>query len=259
MSLIKRLQNQLFGNVRKQRGVVLKDTKVLHSTRSGVYKTERKRLHQSIISQLLKNTGKESKNQYSYAFFFGGGSGSGKTTLKMKMLKEHDLLKSINVVNVDPDEIKLYLPEFEIYKQLSPEKAAFLVHKESCDIRDLLVEHLIRAKINFIYESTMAKPKKYKRLFTRLHHEGYKVHLFISDLPVSLAKQRSAQRAEQDGRFVPLKIIEDTHKLIPKTFSNIRDLTDSCHIYDSRQGLELIISSTIGNRTFYHEFIKKGF
>lgn len=242
--------------MRNQRSTVLKDTKDLYSSKSGIYKPDRKKLHQSIISQLLKNAGKESNTQ-PYAFFFGGGSGSGKTTLKVKMLKEHDLLKSRDVANVDPDEIKLYLPEFELYKQLSPEKAAFLVHKESCDIRDLLVDHLIKAKMNFIYESTMAKPKKYKKLFTRLHHEGYKVHLFISTLPVSLAKERSAKRAEQDGRIVPLKIIEDTHKLIPRTFSDVRDLTESCYIYDTRQGLELIASNTIRNRTFFHEFIRK--
>jgi len=258
LGLIKKLQNRLLRtDTRNQEKIIMKDTKELHSTNSGHYKPERRKLHQSIIHQLLKNA--DQGTNPPQAFFFGGGSGSGKTTLKLKITKEHPLLKSLNAVSVDPDVIKVYLPEFEQYKQLNPEKAALLVHKESCDIRDLFVDHLIKAKITFIYESTMAKPLKYKKLFTKLHHEGFNVHLYISDLPVSLAKQRIAKRAELDGRRIPLKVVENTHKLISKTFTNVRDLTDSYHIYDSQHELELVSSNTVRNSTKYHIFLKKGF
>jgi len=257
MRFIKKLQDRLVRkNLRNQGSRILKDTKRLYSTKNGIYKPERKKLHQTIIHQLQKNAVKGANHPH--AFFFGGGSGSGKTTLKINMLKEHPLLKSINAVHVDPDEIKQYLPEFEQYKKVDPENAALLVHKESCDIRDRLVDDLIRNQKNFIYESTMAKPQKYKKLFTRLHHEGYKVHLYITDIPVSLAIQRIASRAKQDGRIVPIKAIESTHKLIPKTFLNVRDLTNSYHIYNSQEGMELVTSCTVRNSTHYHEFIKKG-
>lgn len=244
--------------LRNRGSISLKDTKELYTSKNGEYKKERKALHESIITELLKGTGKETQSERPCAYFFGGGSGSGKTTLKEKMQKEHPPFKYINAVNVDPDEIKLYLPEFKHYKQKAPHKAARLVHKESCDIRDLLVDILIKEKRNFIYESTMAKPKKYMCLFRRLKEEGFRIHLYLCTVPISTAKKRIAERAKSDGRVVPLKVIENTHQLVPKTFILVRDLTDSYHIYDNRKNTFLITSCTVRDVPAYGEFMKKG-
>lgn len=237
---------------------MLKETKELYTSKSGEYKNERKALHEAIINELLRRAGMATKSERPCVYFFGGGSGSGKTTLKEKMLKEHPPLKYIKAINVDPDEIKLYLPEFELYKQMHPQKAALLVHKESCDIRDLLVDRLIKEKRNFIYESTMAKPKKYMYLFKRLKAEGFRIHLYLSNVPISIAKKRISERARFDGRVIPIKVIENTHQLVPKTFMMVRDLTDSYHIYDNRKNILLITSCTVRDAPAYDEFIKKG-
>lgn len=250
------LNSVLQKNLKTKESIGLKDTKQLYTNKNGVYNSNRKKLHQRITADLLKISQDQNTHPPS-AYFFGGGSCSGKTTLKEKMKKELPQLKYRQLVHVDPDEIKKHLPEYEIYKQKNPQEAAILVHKESCDIRDELVELLIRKKIHFIYESTMAKPQKYKYLFSRLREEGFNIHLYIADVPLSLAIDRAAKRAKQDNRVVPEKVIINTHKLVPKTFQLVKELTDSCHLYDTQKDTKVILSCKVENHNLYQNFLKR--
>ncbi|KAF0818195.1 hypothetical protein KIS4809_2997 [Bacillus sp. ZZV12-4809] len=233
----------------------IKDTKTLFSKADGAYLSGRRALHQKILAELQKNTfqGNEINPQ---AFFFGGGSGTGKSVLRETIVKENQHLMS-RAVQVDPDEIKLYIPEYQIYKETYPQKAALLVHKESCDIRDELVNQLIQKRRSFVYESTMAKPKKYKSLFTKLKKAGYGIHLYIADASLSIARKRAAERARKDGRAVPDKVIANTHKLVPKTFIQVRDLADNYYIFNTEKGKKLVTSCTVKDCKLFEEFLKK--
>lgn len=248
------LFNWLFRN-KENNG--LKETKELYTKADGTYLSDRKALHHEIIRKLMNRTNQEQGHFRPTAYFFGGGSGSGKSTLKAKLTEDHPALTSIKVVHADPDEIKNYLPEYELYKKRDPQKAALLVHKESCDIRDKLVDELMRKRKPFIYESTMAKPGKYKRLFSRLKQEGYTIHLYLVDVPLALAMERSAARAKRDGRVVPVHVIRNTHKLVPQTFLNVRDLADSYSLYENRKNLKPILSCEVKNPDLYNDFLKK--
>lgn len=234
---------------------IIKDTKTLFSKADGAYLTGRRAIHQKILADLLKtsNQGSELNPQ---AFFFGGGSGTGKSVLRKTIAKENPQLMS-RAVQVDPDEIKLYIPEYPIYKKEYPQNAALLVHKESCDIRDELVDQLIQNRMSFVYESTMAKPKKYKSLFTKLKKAGYGIHLYLADAPLSLARKRAAERAQKDGRVVPDRIIVNTHKLVPKTFFQVRDLADSCYLFNTEKEKKLVMSYTVKDCKLFEEFLKK--
>ncbi|MCM3707981.1 zeta toxin family protein [Cytobacillus firmus] len=232
----------------------IKDTKTLFSKGDGAYLSGRRVLHQKILAD-LQNTyqGSELNPQ---AIFFGGGSGTGKSVLRETIAKSNPQLLS-RVVQVDPDEIKLYIPEYQIYKEKYPQKAALLVHKESCDIRDELVNQLIRKRRSFIYESTMAKPKKYKSLFTNLKKAGYDIHLYIADASLSLARKRAGERARKDGRVVPDKVIVNTHKLVPSTFFQVRDLADNYYIFNTEKGKKLVMSCTVKDFKMLEVFLKK--
>src|SRR5690606_39120369 len=99
-----------------------------------------------------------------------------------------------------------------------------------------LLNRLIKGKKNFIFEGTMARTRRYKSLVNKLKENGYEIHIYVVDVPVLVAKKRADERA----RKVPHKIIENTHKLVPRTFIEIKDMVDSFHIYDNQDSLTLI-------------------
>ncbi|MFC3884965.1 hypothetical protein ACFOU2_16410 [Bacillus songklensis] len=83
-----------------------------------------------------------------------------------------------------------------------------------------------------------------------------RVHL--PNLPLLLAKQRANERAKITGRKIPPHVIENTHRLVPKTFEAIRDFVDSYHVYDNRDQLVLIASNHFIDSALHDEFLKKG-
>ncbi|NLK34376.1 MAG: hypothetical protein GX301_02850 [Gracilibacteraceae bacterium] len=62
-----------------------------------------------------------------------------------------------------------------------PEQAEVIVHKESVDICELLVKQLIKKRKNFIYEGTMARTGKYRRLIRELKSKNYEIYLYVAD------------------------------------------------------------------------------
>jgi predicted ABC-type ATPase len=217
---------------------------------------KRKKLHQQIIGEILKQASKQLPHQKPVAYFVGGGSASGKSTLRKRIMKEHNL-DAKYFIGVDPDELKNFIPEYEYLKKTNPIKAAAKVHKESCQIRDQLVERLIADRKSFIYESTLAKPRKYQTIFQNLIQQDYEIHLYITDIPLELAKKRAARRGEIGGRTVPLSVIKNTHKLVPKTFLAVKSLADSYSVYENSHSLKLIVSKTIKDKEIYEKFLRK--
>ncbi|MCQ6279974.1 zeta toxin family protein [Bacillus sp. EB600] len=233
------------------------DTKKIYSLSPNNYVPHRERLHVKIIKSLMQNTDHMKNSLNPVAILIGGGSATGKTKLREKVIKEQAKTSPIKFLTVDPDDIKIFIPEYQQYKETSPLTAASFVHKESCDIRDRLVLGLIENRISFIYEGTLAKPKKYKNLIRYLIREGYAVHLYISDVPLSMARIRAEERAKITGRSIPTNVIESTHKLVPKTFLAVKDLVDSYHIFDNREDFTLIVSKVMKKKDMYESFLKK--
>lgn len=235
----------------------LKDTKKAYSINFKKYTKERHLLHKKIINMIEVPESSPKKGQKPVAVLIGGGTASGKTTMRKTIIERKLDSKSIRVTVVDFDEIKEYIPEYSFYKKIDINKAATLVHKESCDIGELLLNKLIKENKNFIFEGTMARTRRYKYLIYKLREQGYEIHVYVVDVPIKVAKKRADERAHLTGRKVPHKIIENTHKLVPRTFLEIKDLVDRFYIYDNQNGLTLIASNNFVNHEKYADFIKK--
>lgn len=234
-----------------------KATKEIYSESANKYDPHRRNLHLKIIKELMKGTKSYKEAQKPVVFLIGGGTATGKTTLRETIVMEKTKQYKCNFQTVDLDIIKNFIPEYEQLNRSCPKKAASFVHKESCDIRNMLVESLIMKQASFIYEGTLSNPKKYKHLVRRLRQEGYEIHLYVLDTPLSLAIQRAEKRAKLTGRTIPHHVIENTHQLVPKTFLAIKDSTDSYHIFESRDRFTLIISKILNDKNMYESFLKK--
>lgn len=235
----------------------LKETKEIYTIHSKKYTKERHSMHKKIVGMIEETGTFPEQGKKPIAILMGGGTASGKTTMRNKI--EMDLAASnIYATTVDLDEIKEYIPEYAVYKKTSPNQAARLVHKESCDIGALLLSKLIKSRKNLIYEGTMAKTRKYEWLVKKLKQNNYEIHAYVVNVPLSVAKERADERARTTGRIVPNYIIEYTHKLAPRTFEVIKDLLDSYRVYENQNGLELIASNHFVDPRKYEEFLKKG-
>ncbi|WP_059102853.1 zeta toxin family protein [Shouchella shacheensis] len=235
----------------------LKETKSLYSSQ-GHYTPERQALHMDILKKISKKPFMPKHTVKPTAILLGGGSATGKTTLRESIIEKECAKKGIRPVTVDADEIKEYLPEYTLLKHTHPTYAAALVHKESRDIADMLLKRLLRERSHLVYEGTMAKARKYKKLIGKLHRADYEVHAYVVDVPVKVAKKRAIQRAKQTGRTIPPHVIENTHKLVPRTFQTIKDSVDSYHVYDNQDGLTLIATNGYVHAPLYNQFMKKG-
>ncbi|HQI17451.1 MAG TPA: zeta toxin family protein [Bacillota bacterium] len=191
------------------------------------------------------------------AVLIGGGTASGKTTLRKTIVKEDMYKMGMNAVIADPDKIKKYIPEYQFLKQLFPDQAEGLVHKESVDICELLVKQLIKKRRNFIYEGTMARTGKYRRLIQELKSKNYKIYLYVADVPLNIAKARADKRGRITGRKIPHHIIENTHRIVPITVEKIKEMVDNYYIFDNRAEPALIASRYYIDPLRYKEFLKK--
>ncbi|WP_404452012.1 zeta toxin family protein [Virgibacillus necropolis] len=241
----------------KKKRKKLEETKSIYSL-GDQYTKERQQLHMEILNDIIKKNKNSMSKMEPTAILIGGGSGTGKTMLRENIVEKELVIKSIFAVTVDPDHIKEYIPEYDSLKNTHPTYAAALVHKESRDISDLLLKRLIKEQKDLIYESTLAKTHKCKKIIDKLHRYDYEVHVHVVDVPLKEAKKRTKKRAKHTGRTIPAHIIENTHKLVPRTFLAIKDSADSYHVYNNETKLKLIASNDYVHAKLYDEFLKKG-
>lgn len=180
-----------------------------------IYEEERKTLHQLIIKRKTANS--ESKEPAS-AVLTAGGSGAGKS-----FFVEEYFLKSEDeeYVLIDSDNIKEELPEYvELIAQGNLD-AADIVHGESGDIADLLLNFCIENQYSFIYDGTMSKYEKYVDLIAKLRDHNFSVAGLYVDIDVEVALERARVRAANTGRAVPEKVIRETNAKSAPTFHSL--------------------------------------
>lgn len=169
------------------------------------------------------------------AHILGGGTASGKTTASRKVLGDDP-----NVVRVDPDELKLAVPEYESLKESDPANAALRVHDESKEITQKLMAKAIANRMDLTYDATTSG-KAGPAMIDTLLKNGYDVRVNFVDIPVNEAVRRAAKRAAEStdpinrGRVVPENIIKDTHSESAQRFMQIKNKPGitSAKLYDN--------------------------
>lgn len=253
----KKYIHHVFGENLKTYNRKLKETKKANTVKGYQYTKKRYALHIKIANKFLKEASAPENGKKAIAVLVGGGTASGKTTLRKNIVEKRLKEMGIRTITVDPDEIKEYIPEYQLLKKKHPKDAARLVHKESIDISEMVVKKLIRHRKHFVHEGTMAKTQKYKKLIKTLKNAEYDVYAYIVDIPVETARQRAAKRAKITGRTIPPHIIENTHRLVPNTVEAIKNMVDKYYVYDNQNGLVLIASNNFVEPALYDEFLKK--
>lgn len=199
---------------------------------NGEYTMNRQVLHQHIISYFMSED--NLNNNDPEAILLGGGTASGKSKLA-KLLISGYAADEINLIRIDPDEIKNLIPEFRSVQAFNPEIAADFVHDESSDIANDLLSLCIRKKVSFIYDGTMKNFPKYQKLINRLINEGYTVTASVVDVPIEVAREREHLRYLETKRKVNEDVLLESHRSVPETFYNLKDLVHEYIVYDATE------------------------
>jgi predicted ABC-type ATPase len=228
--------------------------------RNGEYSEERQKLHDSIVSKIVEQSGKPKQGEKPICILLGGGSASGKSTIRRLMVQPDLDENDIKVGTVDSDDIKAELPEYQEFQKQDVNSAAFRTHQESADIVDEAIDTLIYEKRHFIYDGTMKNPRKYKRIIQNLKDAGYEIRVVGADIPLDEAIKRSEARARKEGRNVPRSIVEGSHRGFASAFSEIAELADEYELYDNSGEFPALIKDKTGvqDNKLWGRFVKKG-
>jgi predicted ABC-type ATPase len=232
-----------------------------HKDAIGNYKPERQALHKKIISSFVDKVRSVPASKKPTAIVMMGGPASGKgTVLKHIMGGKEDEL-----VNVNPDDIKESLPEYQAMtgglgkdsgsgKKISAKDAAFLVHKESSDVAGQVLASAVSNRQNLMLDGTGKDLGKFLPQIQKLKDAGYHVTLVMPHITSQDAQQRALNRAEQEGRYVPPEIIDQAHALIPGNFRKVAARTDEFVLFDNnRPPPRPVLSGAKGKSDVVHD------
>ena len=227
----------------------------------GKYTPQRfSQVHRPVIDKKLSEADTPPKGKKPVCFLYGGGSASGKSTIINNLVTPIIKSTGLKFANLDCDELKKSLPEYEMFKQQNENTAAMRVHRESSDLCNECIDAMIRRNKCFTYDGVMGNYKRYEDLVSRLKRHGYEVHIVAADVPVEVALQRASLR----DRKIDDEIVKRAHKDFGTAFPQIMKLpVDSFSLYDNSQpegqpNRCIVNSEGIQNKELYERFLKKG-
>lgn len=193
---------------------------------------ERRLLHEKIIRTFLRNKTPAPKDQPPHAVVTLGVPAAGKSTAIARVIADKH-----NYVHVDPDQIKVLLPEYKQAKAQNARNAASIVHLESGEIAERIRDEALARRMNLIFEGVGRDQEYYADMVSHMRDVGHKVHLVLAHLPdVNEAIRRAEDRGKRVGRVVPTESIQDAHKNVPKTFEKLRKDAKDFLVIDGRTG-----------------------
>lgn len=208
------------------------DTKAKHVLPDGGYTAERQALHAHIAKQFfedhLAKYGRlpEQGLKNPVVTFMSGLPGAGKSTAA-KDIQESD--KAWNIVSIDPDAMKKYLPEYQ------DGVGTVAVARESGDIADRMLEYAAQKRMNIVIDGTMktsgsASPATWGDgalgKMAAFKDAGYRVEVRFIDVTVNQSITRTVNRYVDQyresgrGRYVPpsvtRKMADPVHGTAPR-------------------------------------------
>ena len=232
---------------------------------------ERAALHQKIIDDAVQNIPKSSDPTFT---MLGGGPAAGKTTaLKSGIVS--GVPDKTQAVYINADDIKSELPEFERMR-MSDDHADFFngagfAHEESSMLAKRVQAAAVSNGRNIVLDGTGdSSVEKLDAKISEASSAGYKVKGVYFTVPTAVAISRANERSlnSAERRYVPNKVVSDTHRDVSKTFKNAIDgnsFSSVVLIDSTTRGAAKIIGQTdasgkfaVADQAQWEAFLAKG-
>lgn len=189
-------------------------------------------MRQELEDRYFRNAVPASADRKPIAYVMGGGGASGKGTIKKKLRKE-GVIQAADAVDIDPDELKLDIPEFNALAKAGDSRGASVVHEESSTIAKRIKDRAMKGRYDIILDVTLGDPAKGMKYLQDLKDAGYEVRLFGVSVQPEAAVIRAMIRAERTRRFVPIHHLLHAHKGFVSTFERYAEIADEARLYEN--------------------------
>ena len=196
------------------------------------YTEERSILHDSIMKKIMDEGVSAKDGEKPLVVLMGGGGASGKGGV-LKMLQESGEIPKSGFVHIDPDGIKEVLPEYKIILDKKDFRAAMVVHEESSEIANEIINLSVSGRKNLIVDKTMGDQKKAIQQIEYFKANGYRVELVGVTVDPSEALIRALERYYGSGRLPRVPDMVRAHKGFNASYSEYAKLVDNAQIFDN--------------------------
>lgn len=236
-------------------------TKQAFTDSKGNYTEDRQALHDASVEKIVDPENHTAPTgRAPVVESLGGGTASGKGTI-VKELAANDP----NLVHLDADKAQQHIPELSGLKEIDPQHAAERCYLEGKDIQKQCIQECMKDGLDFINDTTGGGAGAISNI-ENFAKAGYTVNALYTDIPVNLAIERAADRANTSlivsdkGRVVPTQVILDTHYGAARNFMLVKDMpqVNEKRLYDNteRGKPELIYQRTGMGEEHVHNQVK---
>ncbi|MBR2786878.1 MAG: zeta toxin family protein [Clostridia bacterium] len=128
-------------------------------------------------AEAMLTTGKRKSNDKTL-IIVGGQSGAGK--LRLRKLTQKQLPDGIVV---DFDELKALHPSYKTVNELYPEKTHVILHRDTNEVKNRVLDYLIKEGYDVIYEGALRDTKGFVDLARNFKENGYKIKMNVMAVP----------------------------------------------------------------------------
>ncbi len=223
-------------------------------------KAEREALHEAIIQTVLerKNYSRDKR-----IYMLGGAPANGKSAF----IRSGIINYPKNILKIDPDEIKMMLPEYRYLLDMQVPAAARLVHEESSKLAKKIRTRAIAEGTNLLLDGVYNESIE-KRIedVKALKCNGHWVRIDYVTLDTDLSLWLAKIRHQRTGRLVPEDLIKSTARSLVKLIPELIELQlfDELYLWDTNIAAEprLILQQKSGklvitDKMLYENFKRK--
>lgn len=172
-----------------------------------------------------------------WVVFTAGAMGVGKGYVMTYLLdKGYMLLDAFHVV--DPDTIRMALPEWNQLVELNIRQAGSILQKESGYLAEILREALIRRRDNVIVDGSLRDTAYAIQDIERLKARGVKIGVIHITGDLDTMKKQAEARETRTGRYVAPEWIEESFHGSQRSFDKLSSMVDfAVQIYNPGNGI----------------------
>jgi predicted ABC-type ATPase len=240
-----------------------KESTLERHSRDGVLSEERSALHASIIERLLATAGARLHEAVLYA----GGPASGKSSLAGKLGPS----RADSFVLINPDDVRVMLPEYHEMVAAGDPDAASLTHDEAKAIAKAATDVAISLGLSLVIDAVGGDDEgQFSGKIRRLLECRYDVTVRYVTVPLPVAREREAARAAKTGRVVPAGVLTSKHAEVSRGFANVARIGGvRIEVYDNSGGEPILLAEGFGDPDLgvkalqvhdpagYHVFLEK--
>jgi hypothetical protein len=144
-------------------------------------------------------------------------------------------------LKIDPDMLKIELPEMSGYLRVDPESAATKIHRESTQMADVLFEHALLNLTPMLVDGSLRDVNYHRSLFKRIRSDFSEFRIAIIHVTTNprTIHERAKKRAERTGRAVPTELLDASIEQVPRSVKLLSPHADAVFEISNNDGSPL--------------------